>query len=171
MKPSEVAALLSMIVFYDPRIQYDEGKLAAWSSALVDDMPLQFAREAVNNHYAKSREAIMPADINEAWVIELRSEMGRWKKEQFELEMAQAEAEAVPPDSDLVRDILSTMLKFTPEVVKIPCPHCGAGVMERCRLKNGQILTKSHAHPARFKQLGMENAPVAIREPDSSSHS
>ena len=65
MNLQDVATVLAKCVAYDNRTTTDATVLA-WHEAL-DDMPLQDALNAVRDHYATSREWIMPSDLNQAY--------------------------------------------------------------------------------------------------------
>lgn len=70
MTPQEVAAVLTAIAAIDDRIDPDQMRIAMWCEVLYGDMTFEFARQTVINHYAQSRNVIMPADLNSPWKIE-----------------------------------------------------------------------------------------------------
>ena len=61
MTPSQVAVLLGMCAAYDSRT-VGESDVVAWH-AILDKYHLADAREAVIEHYTRSRDRIMPADV------------------------------------------------------------------------------------------------------------
>ena len=72
MTPAEAAQLLAMAAAYDGRMRLtspDEIAIQAqaWAAALDERITFDQGRELVIDHYASSREVIMPANINQAW--------------------------------------------------------------------------------------------------------
>lgn len=63
MKPSEVAELLTFAAAFDRRT-VGKADALAWHTVL-GDLDLEQARQAVADHYANSRDWIMPSDIRQ----------------------------------------------------------------------------------------------------------
>lgn len=63
MKLSEVAAVLTVAAAYDGR-KAAEVTSRAWAAALDDNITFADAQAIVIEHYAETRDWIMPADIN-----------------------------------------------------------------------------------------------------------
>jgi hypothetical protein len=81
MTLDETIDLLSQIALVDDRVvKVDEAEQRAqvtmWA-AVLRDVPLQFAGEAVGRHYAESAWPIMPKDIAERWRLQVRDRLGR----------------------------------------------------------------------------------------------
>ena len=115
----------------------------------------------------------MPADLNEAWNGEALRNYGRWRKEQFELEMRQAEQQAVPMPEHLYEELVEKLGKrgIKHEVYRVQCPHCKAPPNTECVTPSGNKLTQSYAHPSRFEKAGIINAQVAVPQRSSASDS
>lgn len=64
MQRSDIAKILTYINAIDARIVLDDSKVIAWERLLHPHLPYDLAMECVDRHYANSREAIMPSDIN-----------------------------------------------------------------------------------------------------------
>lgn len=72
MKQAEVAVLLALANGHDQRHGVDDVKVQAWWNLFeqeAPDMPVTFAKEAINRHYAILTEMVMPAHIVTAWKI------------------------------------------------------------------------------------------------------
>ncbi len=72
MTPAEAATLLAMAAAYDGRMRLQNTaeiaiQAQAWAAALDERITFDDGRRLVIDHYAASREVIMPANINEAW--------------------------------------------------------------------------------------------------------
>ncbi|MET9142408.1 hypothetical protein [Streptomyces sp. NPDC004042] len=81
MTLDETIDLLSQIALIDDRVvKVDEAEQRAqvtmWA-AVLRDVPLAFAGEAVGRHYAESAWPVMPKDIVERWKIPARDRMSR----------------------------------------------------------------------------------------------
>lgn len=63
MTPDDTKTVLAKCAAFDNR-NPDRMAVAAWTEALDQDVTLQDALAAVSQHYAITREWIMPADIN-----------------------------------------------------------------------------------------------------------
>lgn len=63
MTPQEAAVVLGKCAAFDNR-RPDPSTIAAWAEALDPDVTLADALDIVRDHYAESRDWIMPADIN-----------------------------------------------------------------------------------------------------------
>lgn len=70
MMQRDVAMLLALANGHDQRQSIDDVKVQAWWSIFEQeaaDMPVDFAREAINRHYAVRTEMLMPAHVITAW--------------------------------------------------------------------------------------------------------
>lgn len=72
MNKADVGKILAIAVAIDPRLgAADESgfraKVEGWSLALSPAMDLEFARDAIGNHYKNSTDSIMPAHLNSMW--------------------------------------------------------------------------------------------------------
>ncbi|MFE9624264.1 hypothetical protein [Streptomyces sp. NPDC006527] len=81
MMVDEVIDLLERIALVDDRVvradeAEQEAQVAMWA-AVLRDVPLQFAGEAVGRHYAESAWPIMPKDIATRWRDQVRNRVGR----------------------------------------------------------------------------------------------
>lgn len=80
MTQAEVAVLLALANGHDQRQRVDDVRVRAWSS-LIDqeapDMPLSWAQERVNRHYASQTTMLMPAHLVAAWRHERARESDR----------------------------------------------------------------------------------------------
>lgn len=63
MTPQEAAIVLAKCSAFDNR-QPSQAAATAWGEAIDEDVTLQDALAIVRDHYANSRDWIMPADIN-----------------------------------------------------------------------------------------------------------
>ena len=142
MKKSEVAALFALIAFYDARVQFDEGKLEAWNLALDEDMPFDFAKSIIVNHYADLTTAIMPANLNEKWRIARRDYVKRDFNDKMAVEREQANSVAVPCPPDIREQLLKTF----------------------------STLSKTIANPSRTQKAGGTDATVAGNQRESASN-
>lgn len=65
-----MAVLLALANGHDQRHGTDDIKVQAWFALLqqeASDMPLEWAKERVNRHYARSTEMLMPAHLVTEW--------------------------------------------------------------------------------------------------------
>lgn len=81
MTIDEVIDLLDRISLVDDRVVKadeieQEAQVTMWA-AVLRDVPLQFAGEAVGRHYAESAWAVMPKDIAARWRDQVRDRLGR----------------------------------------------------------------------------------------------
>ena len=70
MRQAEVAVLLALANGHDQRHGVDDVKVQAWWTLFdqeAPDMPMEFAQERINRHYALLTEMLMPAHIVTAW--------------------------------------------------------------------------------------------------------
>lgn len=70
MKQAEVALLLALANGHDQRHGIDDVKVQAWWNLFeqeAPDMPMEFAAERINRHYALLTEMVMPAHLVTAW--------------------------------------------------------------------------------------------------------
>lgn len=88
MNPQDAAALLAKCAAFDNR-QPTKATTLAWSEAL-EDMPLVDALKFVTDHYATSREWIMPSDLNAAW---------RQLRRERQLQIPEAQRPVPPQDA------------------------------------------------------------------------
>ncbi|MFF3190520.1 hypothetical protein [Streptomyces misionensis] len=81
MTVDETLELLSQIALVDDRVvRLDETEQAAQLSmwaAILRDIPLDFAGQAVGEHYAESAWPVMPKDIAERWRKAARARLDR----------------------------------------------------------------------------------------------
>ncbi|GGQ81091.1 zinc finger domain-containing protein [Streptomyces flaveolus] len=78
---SEVIDLLERIALVDDRVVKadeieQEAQVTMWA-AVLRDVPLQFAGQAVGDHYAASAYPVMPKDIAERWRRQVRDRLDR----------------------------------------------------------------------------------------------
>ena len=99
MNLQEATLVLAKIAAFDNR---KPSKAAAngWAEALDARMPVQFALNFVSQHYANSRDWLMPADINRAW------------GEQRKARIAQVSAADYPPGPDEPQKFLAFRRAF-----------------------------------------------------------
>lgn len=81
MNLQEVPELLKQISYADPRVLREDpaeqrGQVAMWATVLKD-VPLQFALDAIGQHYATSPFPVLPADIAAKWKAETRRRLER----------------------------------------------------------------------------------------------
>jgi hypothetical protein len=81
MMVDEVIDLLERIALVDDRVVRadeieQEAQVAMWA-AVLRDVPLQFAGEAVGRHYAESAWPVMPKDIAQRWRDTVRDRLNR----------------------------------------------------------------------------------------------
>ncbi|MEU0675441.1 hypothetical protein ABZ330_21620 [Streptomyces sp. NPDC006172] len=81
MTLDETIDLLSQIALIDDRVvkvdtAEQRAQVTVWA-AVLRDVPLQFAGEAVGRHYAESAWPIMPKDIAGRWRDQVRDRLGR----------------------------------------------------------------------------------------------
>ncbi|MZF56906.1 hypothetical protein GTX53_24260 [Streptomyces sp. SID5594] len=81
MNMTETLDLLEQIALIDDRVvktseTEQEAQLTMWA-AILRDVPLQFAGEAVGQHYAESAWPVMPKDIAARWRKTYRDRLGR----------------------------------------------------------------------------------------------
>lgn len=104
MTPREAASLLAIAGAYDQRLtppsQEDaKARAVAWSAALDQDMPVEWARTQVTRHYAEKTTVLMPADMNTAWRVQRRDIQRKALQEERRREIEAARQNAVPmPD-------------------------------------------------------------------------
>ncbi|MEW1867010.1 hypothetical protein AB0420_02230 [Streptomyces caelestis] len=81
MTLAEVIDLLDRIALVDDRVVKadeieQEAQVTMWA-AVLRDVPLAFAGQAVGDHYASSAWPVMPKDIAERWRLQVRDRLGR----------------------------------------------------------------------------------------------
>lgn len=67
MNYQQTERLLGAITQVDDRLSLDKFRVAAWVEILDQDMPYEFAIQAIKDHYGSETTVIMPAHINRAW--------------------------------------------------------------------------------------------------------
>lgn len=73
MTQAEIAVLLALANGHDQRQGVDDVRVQAWSALITQeapDMPLTWAQERVNRHYASQTTMLMPAHLVAAWKSE-----------------------------------------------------------------------------------------------------
>lgn len=77
MNTAEALSLLGTCSAFDNRKSENPAQAkvqaAAWAEALQPTMPLAWAKRAVVQHYAATRDWIMPSDLNSLWEAERRT--------------------------------------------------------------------------------------------------
>lgn len=81
MTPDQIPALLKQVSYADPRLlpadpQELLGLAALWAKVLAD-VPVDFALNAVGEHYATSPFPIKPSDIADRWNTKVRDRLHR----------------------------------------------------------------------------------------------
>lgn len=76
MTPAQAATVLALAAAYDNRT-VGEANAYAWAQAIDDRVSLDDAKQIVVEHYAHTREWIMPADINSASAILRKGRLDR----------------------------------------------------------------------------------------------
>lgn len=81
MTPEEMFQVLSAAAAYDARLTPPSkadamARARAWAAAVPDGLPVELAMETVVKHYARTRDQIMPADLNEAYRVRRDRERG-----------------------------------------------------------------------------------------------
>ena len=96
MTPAEVAKLFVVISYYDTRHQANEGVILAWHQSLNRDMPYEFARDGVYNHYANKESMIQPSHLNNFWMVKVKNDQERERGKEISRQLEEARANAVP---------------------------------------------------------------------------
>ena len=76
MTPADAAEVLALAAAFDNR-SVGEANALAWSAALDERVTVDDAKRIVTEHYSRSREWIMPSDVNAASAILRRSRLDR----------------------------------------------------------------------------------------------
>jgi hypothetical protein len=81
MTPEYIPELIAKIALADPRIKREDpierrAMIHMWAGILAD-VPLDFALQAAQDHYAQSQWAILPSDIASRWQSVVRDRMNR----------------------------------------------------------------------------------------------
>jgi hypothetical protein len=76
MNKEEVSKVLLIAMAIDSRLNVNDqnlfiAKVEGWHLALSKSMTFEFARDAVGQHYSKSNNSIMPADLNTLWRVQV----------------------------------------------------------------------------------------------------
>jgi hypothetical protein len=164
---AEVAHLLGIASTLDNRVSAESKmQVRVWAHVL-DDVPFDVAEHALREHYRRSTETIMPANI-----VEYRRTARRVTAEQRH--NAELRAHTRPRQLDeaaQLRAIRSGIARVTaalaitrgidPEYAEaeadarraylaVACPYCRAQPGNHCTGPGGRPLTKTPAHPARL---------------------
>lgn len=78
MTPAQAATVLALAAAFDNRT-VGEANAIAWSEALDERVALDDAKQIVVDHYARTREWIMPSDINTASAALRRDRLSRMR--------------------------------------------------------------------------------------------
>lgn len=109
MTPEEMFQVLSTAAAYDARLTPPTKadamvRARAWAAAVPEAMPVDLAMETVVKHYSRTRDQIMPADLNEAYRI-------RRDRDRAELEAAErASGERGVPMPEHVRQQFQALM-------------------------------------------------------------
>jgi hypothetical protein len=81
MNPEYIPELIAKIAMADPRVKRDDpierrAQLQMWAGILAD-VPMEFAVQAAQQHYADSQWPIVPGDIASRWQAVVRDRMRR----------------------------------------------------------------------------------------------
>jgi hypothetical protein len=163
---TEVAALLGAASAVDPKVpQPDPDVLTMWAG-ILDGIPADIAGAAVREHYHRTTETIMPADIVGHWRT-VRREIAE-QRHHAELrahhqvhQLDEAGLRAIRSGIARVTAALAVTRGADPEYAEaeadarrtylaVPCPYCKARSGARCTGPGGRALTKAPAHPARL---------------------
>lgn len=107
MTVSDVLRLFAFIELIDPRIAGDEPKARAWMTLLDENMDYESAIAAVKRHYTNSVLCVMPAHLNQIFI--LYGQTSYFPPESWSLD----DANAVPmPDN--VRALIGGAFKKVP---------------------------------------------------------
>lgn len=117
MGPADVARLLILVTVLDSRLsppsdQDAKARVMAWSAVLDDDLPVGIAEDIVRRHYADSRLAIMPADINTAWRARRARDRDQDRQAALAGQIRAAEERSVPMPAH-VRDAVRALERGT----------------------------------------------------------
>lgn len=167
MNAAEVARLLGIASTLDNKISAGSTMQVRTWAHVLDDVPYSAAENALREHYRRSTDTVMPADIVESW-----RNARRENAERAHSDALRARAIEQRPE-DLVRSIRSGVARVTaalaiargadPEHVEaeaearrvylaVACPWCKARPGARCTGPGGKPLTKQPAHDARLAE-------------------
>lgn len=109
MTKDEISKFLILAMGIDNRLNPADqnafiAKVEGWFLALSKSMTFEFAREALGKHYATRNDAIMPADLNALWKVELDRKHS--ENVQNQIESVRNENKGMP---DSVREQLREM--------------------------------------------------------------
>lgn len=175
MTRSEVATLLGICAAYDNRTVGDMD-VQAWH-AVIGDLPFEDSRTAVLQHYAETRERIMPADVRQRVQAMRRDRIERAQiepprdpdrpveyRQEFHRRIAAiADGRVVPPalpaghrGSEPTPEYRAARPDRDPQrqlalTVDCPWPACRARVGFPCVGPSGRPLTRQPAHPSRLE--------------------
>jgi hypothetical protein len=165
---AEIAQLLGIASTLDNRISAgSKMQVRTWSHVL-DDVPYPVAERALREHYRRSTDTIMPADIVE-YSRTIRRETAE-RRHNAELRRAHTKPRQLDEATRLriiragiarVTAALAITRGVAPEYAEaeadarraylaIPCPYCRAQPGNGCTGPGGRPLTKTPAHPARL---------------------
>jgi hypothetical protein len=165
---AEVAQLLGIASTLDNRISAgSKMQVRTWSHVL-DDVPYPVAERALREHYRRSTDTIMPADIvehsrtarREAAEQRHNAELRRAHTRPHQLDEA-ARLRAIRAGVARVNAALAITRGIDPEYAEaeadarrayraIACPYCRAQPGNQCTGPGGRPLIKTPAHPARL---------------------
>jgi hypothetical protein len=164
---AEVAQLLGIASTLDNRISAgSKMQVRTWSHVL-DDVPYPVAERALREHYRRSTDTIMPADIVEHWRITRREVAERRHHAELrahtrprQLDEA-ARLRVIRAGIARVTAALAITRGLDPEHAQaeadsrrawlaVPCPHCHASPDHPCTGPGGRPLRKTPAHPTRL---------------------
>lgn len=105
MSPDECARILAIAGTYDSRLTPPsradaQARSVAWSKALHETMPVDWAADAVVDHYANQTSQLMPAHLNQAWKSSRRA-----AAERRAAETALAASDGVPMPEHIKAEI------------------------------------------------------------------
>ncbi|TXS23109.1 hypothetical protein EAO70_04890 [Streptomyces sp. adm13(2018)] len=81
MYPAQVPELIARIALADPRVRREDpveqtAQIDMWAGILAD-VPYDYAMQAAHAHYSKSTWPILPADIANRWMTDVRDRLDR----------------------------------------------------------------------------------------------
>lgn len=162
MTHNEIVDLLSTIASYDNR-KPNAAAVAAWGTAAeMGRWTLPEAVAAVKAHFFEDTAYLMPAHVAKR-IKDARQDRAM-RDEALAIEAGPVHPEVAARVEKVVaelaagmgwdRDRTSRSEKFG---LKVRCPHCGAGVGQKCTGRTtGQPLRENAMHPAREQALGRD---------------
>lgn len=166
MNRADVARLLTYAASFDRR-KLGEADVLAWHDVLADLDPIE-AATAVRQHYAESREFLMPADVRRR-VLDARRLAAEREHHQHVRQLNQTAQQLAPLTGQGIRTVaqaLNAARADRPERAepeqrwsarRVACPHCRAAPGQACvNPTTERPLTKALAHPARIEAAEKE---------------